>query len=116
MSKHELSFHENPNTYRCREKQLVYILSPGAKKSVASGVYVSRIRTSQTLYRIHGEFKRAREGLACAKRRAREAQVGVRGHSLSLTKILSNFAPDPHLRTNKRPVPFFPTTPAQTGE
>ena len=88
----------------------------GIETSVSNGIYIQRIRMVQALYRTHGQNKRAREELACAKRRAREAQVGVRRHSLSLTKILSNFAPDPHLRTNKRLIPSLPTIPTPAGE
>jgi len=38
--------------------------------------------------------------------------VGVRGRSHSFTKILSNFAPDPHRPTVLVPYTFIPTTSA----
>src|SRR2546421_6752324 len=80
----------------------------GIETRVSNGIYIQRIRMVQALYRTHWQNKRAREELACAKRRAREAQVGVRSR---FAKMLSHFAPDPHLRTNKRLVPFIPTIP-----
>src|SRR2546421_9445827 len=85
----------------------------GIETSVSNGIYIQRIRMVQALYRTHGQNKRAREELACAKRRAREAQVGVRSR---FAKMLSHFAPDPHLRTYIQLTHSTPATPAPKGE